>query len=319
MSTIAQLLQAGQPDLELAAVTPRVLLAPRTTSAPLLTIEDVSLGGLDATKVGYGTSPFVTVGNYEKKAGVKLSNKPTLNKIMSAGYGTATRNMFSESGKGITYVPQETNFVNLQNAWGFTPDALSAPSAKGGITIAIPELPARLQWRCVLIAADTNPNTGKPIYLYWIANLAEVADRQDINAIDSDVFTTGVTLDFKTDPAVSVPVIFGICGDGFVDLNDTANTGLYPTITSITNTVTPTGTAMTVAAGAGHTRQLKVVDNNAEDRTLQSTYASSDVTKATVSASGLVTAVAVGSPVITATYVTALGATLTTTYSPTIS
>lgn len=225
MSTIAELLQAGQPDLELAAVTPRVLLAPRSTTAPLTTLEDATSGGLDAALIG-SASKFVTVGNYEKKAGVKLSNKPTLNKIMSAGYGTQTRNIFSESGKGITYTPQETNMVNLQNAWGFTPDAVSATSTHGGITIGIPELPARLQWRTVLIFADSNPATGNPIYLYWIANQAEVGDRQDINAVDSDVFTYGVGLDFMTDPAVGLPVIFGICGQGWVDLNANNKTGL---------------------------------------------------------------------------------------------
>lgn len=313
MSTIAQLLQAGQPDLELAAVTPRVLLAPVFGTAPLLTIEDTIGGGLDITKVGYGTSPMVTVGNYEKKAGVKLSNKPTLNKIMSAGYGSPTRNLFSESGKGITYTPQETNLLNLQNSWGFTLSALSAPSAMGGITVGIPELPARLQWRCVMIAGDTNPKTGNPVYIYWIANLAEVGERQDVNAIDSDLLTGGVSLDFLTDPAVGLPVIFGICGSGWQDFNKTNNTGLY-TITGLTNTVSPTGTTMTVSAGSTHTKQLTVLDNTMLDRTALCTFTSSDPTKATVSPSGLVTAVAAGTPVITAAY-----GGFTTTYSPTVS
>lgn len=225
MSTIAELLQAGQPDLELAAVTPRVLLAPYSGTSPITSIEDTTNGGLDLAKIGYGTSPFVTVGNYEKKAGVKLSNKPTTNKIMSAGQGSPTRILFSESGKSITYTPQEVNLTNLQNAWGFTPSAVSAPSAKGGITVGIPSLPNRMLWRAVLVAADVAP-TGNPIYLYWIANRAEVSDRQDVNAVDSDVFTHGVTLEFQDDPAVSDQVIFGICGQGWVDINGTNKTGL---------------------------------------------------------------------------------------------
>jgi len=299
MSTIAELLQSGQPDLELAAVTPRVLLAPYYGTQPLLTIEDATNGGIDAAKVGYGTSPFVTVGNYEKKAGAKLSNKPTLNKIMSAGYGSPTRNLFSESGKSITYTPQEINLINLQNAWGFTPDAVSAPSTKGGITIGIPSLPARMLWRVVLIAADTAPS-GKPIYLYWIANRAEAGDRQDINAVDSNVYEHGVTLDFQDDPAVEDQVIFGICGDGWVDLNANNNTGLYPAETGIT--VTPATATLTAATGAGHTQQLVVKDSNNETVTSQSTFSSSDQTKATVSTGGLITGVAVGSATITATH-----------------
>lgn len=299
MSTIAELLQSGQPDLELAACTPRVLLAPYYGTEPLLDIEDAINGGIDAAKVGYGTSPFMTVGNYEKKAGAKLSNKPTVNKIMSAGYGSPTRNLFSESGKSITYTPQEVNLINLQNAWGFTPDKVSEPSTKGGITIGIPSLPARMLWRVVLIAADVAPS-GKPIYLYWIANRAEAGDRQDINATDSNVYEHGVTLDFQDDPAVEDQVIFGICGDGFVDLNANNNTGLYPAITGIT--VTPTTATMTAATGAGHTKQLAVKDSNNEDVTSQATYTSATPATATVSSSGLITAVAAGSTNVTATY-----------------
>jgi hypothetical protein len=226
MSTIAQLLQAGQPDLELAACKPKVLLAPFFGTSPVLNIEDASTGGLDAAKVGYGTSPFVTVGHHEKKAGVKLSNKPTANRIMSGGAGSPTRILFSESGKGIVYTPQEVNFWNLQNSWGFTPDAVSAPSAHGGITIAIPSLPARTLWRAILIAGDTF--NGKPIYLFWIANRAEVGDRQDVNAVDSNVYEHGVALEFQDDEAVGEDqqVIFGICGEGWQDLSNTARTGL---------------------------------------------------------------------------------------------
>lgn len=299
MSTIAELLQAGQPDLELAACTPRVLLAPYYGTQPLLSIEDLVNGGIDAALVGSG-SAFRTVGNYEKKAGAKLSNKPTVNKIMSAGYGSPTRNLFSESGKSITYTPQEVNLLNLQNAWGFTPDAVSEPSIKGGITIGIPSLPARMLWRCVLIAGDVAPS-GKPIYLYWIANRAEAGDRQDINATDSNVYEHGVTLDFQDDPAVADQVIFGICGDGWVDLNSNNDTGLYPAIDGIT--VTPSTASLTVAGGASHTKQLTVKDSNNEDVTSQATYVSADPTKATVSTSGLITAVAAGGPVsVTATY-----------------
>lgn len=245
MSTIAELLQSGQPDLELAAVTPRVLLAPYYGTSPILTIEDATSGGLDLTKVGHGTSPFVTVGNYEKKAGAKLSNKPTVNKVMSAGYGSSTRNLFSESGKSITYTPQEINLVNLQNAWGFTPSAVSSTSAHGGITIGIPSLPARVLWRVVLIAADTAP-TGAPIYLYWIANRAEAGDRQDINATDSNVYEHGVTLDFQDDPAVSDQVIFGICGQGWVDVNSTNKTGLVSATNALVTLGTPSAGTFTL-------------------------------------------------------------------------
>lgn len=59
---------------------------------------------------------------------------------------------------------------------------------------------------------------------------------------------------------------------------------------------------ITAAAGANHTKQLKVVDSNGQDVTAGSTFASGTTAKATVSATGLVTGVAAGTSVITATY-----------------
>lgn len=59
---------------------------------------------------------------------------------------------------------------------------------------------------------------------------------------------------------------------------------------------------VTAAAGASHTKQLKVVDSNGQDVTAASTFVSATTAKATVSSSGLVTGVAAGTSVITATY-----------------
>ena len=288
----------GQSDLELAACDTRVLLEPRFGTAPLTNIEDLVNGGIDLAKIG-SSSKFITVGNHEKKAGVKYSGKPTMNDVKSAGKGSPTRRIASESPKGITYVPQETKLINLQNSWGFTPDMVSAPSVKGGITIGIPELPARTQWRAVLLAWDSY--NGKDVWLYWIANHVEVGEREDQSLVDSNVIEHGVSLSFDTDPAVGLPVIFGACGDGFRDLMAATDTGgFYPAVTGIT--VTPSTTTATVALGANHTRQLVVADSNSLDRTATATYVSSDPTKATVSPVGLVTGVAAGTATITATY-----------------
>lgn len=59
---------------------------------------------------------------------------------------------------------------------------------------------------------------------------------------------------------------------------------------------------VTAAAGANHTKQLKVVDSNGQDVTADCTFASATPAKATVSTGGLVTGVAAGTSVITATY-----------------
>ncbi|NIH98899.1 Ig-like domain-containing protein [Mycolicibacterium fluoranthenivorans] len=288
--------QYGQSDLELAGCDTRVLLAPKVGTAPLTNIEDITTGGIDITKVGVA-SRFRSVGNHEKKAGVKLSNKPTINKIMSNGQGSPTRNLPSESGKGISYTPQETNLLNLQNAWGFPLSAVSAVSAKGGFTIRIPELPVRLQWRTVLIAQDYF--NAKPIYLYWIANQAEVGDRSDQGVLDSNVIETTVSLDFQTDPAVGDPVIFGMCGEGIQDLAAAVADGsLYLPATGITTA----NLSVTAAAGVNHTKQVVVTDSQGIDRTATATFVSDTPAKATVNSAGLVTGVASGSANVTATW-----------------
>lgn len=289
--------QPGQSDLELAQCDGRVLLAPRT-SPVLLNIEDSGAGGIDLTKVGVA-SQFVTVGNYEKKAGVKLSNSPTVNDIMSSGKGSATRKLPSEAKKGIAYTPQEMKLINLQNSWGFTPSAVSAVSSMGGFTIGIPELPARTQWRCVYLAWDSFQ--GQDVWMYWIANLAEVGDRSDITGVDSNVFEHAVSLEFLTDPAVQLPVIFGMCGAGVPLLAAAVADGsIYKNATGIT--VTPTTAAMTAAVGANHTKQLLVKDSNGVDRTAAATFLSDTPAKATVSTTGLITAVSVGSANVTASW-----------------
>jgi hypothetical protein len=289
----------AQPDLELWAADSRVYHAPFSGTTPLLTLEDPAAGGIDRTKIGAGTK-FAYVGNYEKKAGVKLSNKPTINKIMSAGRGSPTAYIPSEAEKGITYDPQQLNLLNLQLAWGFTPSAISTVSSKGGFTIGLPELPAMSQWRTVVLAQTTY--NAKDVFFYWIANKSLVSDRQDINVLDSDTLNHPVSLGFLTDPSVGVPVIFGMCGAGLQDLVAATSDGsLYQASTA--TTIAPTTKALTVAVGANHTQQLTVTDSNGVDRTATATYLSSDVTKVTVSATGLMTAVATGTGInVTATY-----------------
>ena len=294
-------LQGGQSDLELASADCAVLLRPVTAASGLLTnLEDSVNGGLDPTLIGSG-SGFVTVGNWTKRDGVKLSNNPTVNEIKSHGKGTPTAFIASEAEKSIMYTPQEFKLINLKNAWGFADSAVSAVSAKGGYTIALPELPLTLFWQAVMLSWTSF--NGADIYKYWIFNKAVVSKRSDINLTDSDVITHGVTLAAQTHPALpGVPVIFGACGAGVSALAAaTGDYGIYPAATGITVTPGPT-TTVTAAAGAGHTRQLSVKDSNGADRTATATYTSDTVAKATVSATGLITGVAAGSANITVSY-----------------
>lgn len=296
--------QGGQSDLELASADCAVLLRP---VGPVLTnLEDSTNGGLDQLLIGPGSN-FITVGNWTKKDGLKLSNNPTINEIKSHGKGSPTALIASESEKSITYTPQEFKLINLKNAWGFSDDQVSAVSAKGGYTIGIPELPKTLTYQAV--ALSWTSYQGLDIYKYWIFNKVVVGKRTDVNLMDSDVITHGVTLMAQVHPALpGLPVIFGACGAGVKALaSATADGSLYPPASGIT--VTPTTATITAAAGASHTRQLTVKDSNGADRTATATWVSDTPAKATVSSTGLVTGVAAGTANVTATY---LGFTATT-------
>lgn len=288
--------QGGQSALELVAADAAVLLAPFVGTTPLTNLEAAG-GGLDAAKVG-AASPYESVGNWTKDEGVSLLNTVTVNDIKSHGKGSPTRKITSEAAKGIRYTPQELKLINLQNAWGFPVSAVSAPSAHGGITIAIPELPYDILWRAVLLAWDSF--NGHDIIRFWIANQARVGERQDQQMVDSNVDRLGVSLSFETDPAVGVPVIFGVCGQGWQELNTVANTGFFPSAALTGIDLTPATASLDLSDG--QTLQLAVVDSNGQNRTASSAYGTSDETKAVVSASGRVTPVATGIATITATY-----------------
>lgn len=287
--------QGGQSDLELASADCAVLLRP-ITGAPILTdLEDAIDGGLDAAKIGLG-SGFETVGNWTKQAGLKLTNNPTINEIKSHGKGSPTALIASEAEKSITYTPQELKLINLQNAWGFLPDAVSDVSEHGGFTIAIPELPAQLQWQLVLLSWTSF--AGLDVIKYWIANKTIVGRRNDVDLKDSDVITHGVTLTAQTHPALpGKPFIFGMCGAGVKALAAAAADGsLYKKASGVT--ITPT----TAALAVGETRQLTVSDSNGVDRTAAATFTSDNTADVTVSTTGLITAVATGDADVIATW-----------------
>jgi uncharacterized protein YjdB len=289
--------QAGQSDLELASADCAVLLRP--VGAVLTNLEDDDAGGLDAAKIGPG-SGFITVGNFTKKDGLKLSNNPTINEIKSHGKGSPTALIASEAEKSITYTPQELSLINLKNAWGFSDDQVSAVSSKGGYTIQIPELPKNTFYQAVVLSWTSYQ--GLDIYKYWLFNKVSIGKRTDVNLMDSDVITHGVTLVAQVHPALpGVPVIFGAAGAGVAALASATRDGsLYPVATGIT--VTPATQTVTVAAGVNHTKQLVVKDSNGADRTATATFVSDTPAKATVSSTGLITGVAAGTASVTATY-----------------
>ena len=216
--------QGGQSDLERAATDAAVLLKKYTpSSTPITTLGATSTGDLDVAKL----SGFTTVGNWTKSSGVTLMNNPTINDVKSHGKGSPTRQIASEAEKGVTFEAQENvKLINLQNQWGFTDDAVTIAAA-GDVVINIPELPVEMLWQAVLISKDVY--LGQPLYRYWIGNKANVGKRADQKQTDGDVDTLNTTLNFLTHPALQgVPLVFGICGPGWLLMNAGNDTGFTP-------------------------------------------------------------------------------------------
>lgn len=217
-------LQGGQSDLERAATDAAVLLKAYTpASTPITTLGATGTGDLDITKL----TGFTTVGNWSKSGGVSLTNNPTINDVESHGKGSPTRQIPAKAAKGITFEAQENvKYINLQNQWGFTDDAVTIAAA-GDVVINIPELPADILWQAVLITKDVY--LGDPLYRYWIANKANIGQRADQKQTDGDVDTLNTALNFQTHPALpGVPIVFGICGPGWLTMNAGNDTGFTP-------------------------------------------------------------------------------------------
>lgn len=218
-------IQGGQSDLERAATQAAVLLKPYSPSlTPITTLGASGTGDLDTAKL----TGFTTVGNWTKSNGVSLTNNPTINDVESHGYGSPTRQIAAKAAKGINFEAQENvKYINLQNQWGFTDDAVTIAAA-GDVVIRIPELPADILWQAILITKDVY--LGQPLYRYWVSNKANIGARADQKQTDGDVDTLNTALNFQNHPALpGVPIVFGICGPGWLLMNAANNTGFKKT------------------------------------------------------------------------------------------
>lgn len=294
MSSISQF-QNGQSALEIAPADLTILLQPYYGTAPITGLEAVG-GGIDPAKL----ANTISVGNVTKRDGFKLTNNPTINNIMSTGKGTPTAIVASEAVKSINYVPQQFSKINMQVYWGAVDSAFSGPSATGGVLLTVPELPANLFFRAVLLGCAT-AGDGSDVFFFWIANKVLPGKRSDQSLVDSNVIEHPAELIFLSDDEAGLtPLIVGACGGGWQTITSTSDSGFTAAATSIT--MTPATLALTVASGAGHTGQLQVLDNNGFDVTDKAAFTTSVSATATVNSFGKVTAVAAGTADITATY-----------------
>lgn len=275
----------AQADLTIAAINAAILLAPYEAD-PALTLEDPEDGGLDVP------DEYLSVGHFEKKAGVTFTTDIDSKDIEAYGESDPIRTIISRRKTSFDFSMYQNGKANLELFWAADFSGV-VPSEFGGVVLEAPSTPGNIFYRAIVLGLDDRNN--RDIYPYWLLPKVQLSkvDNQQLN--DDGVIEYHPTLTAFKDDTLLYSVAQGFSGPGWRDLVALAGFASVPAALA----VTPTSPALTVSAGAGHTAQLLVTGDNGINYTPDATFVATDPTKATVSASGLVTGVAVGSTTIT--------------------
>lgn len=272
-----------------------------------VTLEDPTTGDLTIPETAQ------SVGVIEKKAGVNLIHSMDNNEIEGYGDAEPVRTIISKRSVAFEAEYLETNLTVLQQFWGtyFTEAAGNLTvSASGGVTLTTPNLPDNLFYRAYLVTEDDI--NGNEIYAYYILPQVKLTKVENQTSKDSDAVSYKMTFQAFRNTVLGFSVLQGWCGPGWVQLVDSAG------FVSVPTDLTVTGASSGSLAPAAND-QLVATGSNAVNYTPLVSWSSSMPATATVSSSGEVTAVAAGTATITATYLNSLGASITGTFSVTVS
>ena len=259
-----------------------------------------------------------TLGELQKKAGVDLTPDKKTSDVEGLGSLPPRRSITTSEGLAVDFTAQEWRKVNTELYYGTDLTGIYANETSGEwrghkMVSAMDDY-----WSLIVMAFDGVP--GSEIWPYWIlpklmstkSGKMSLADGSEI-AFPSTLTCYQDSSFVSSDGVVGSFFDFGVAGVGNIPL---AKLGGFMQVTAIT--VSPS--TKTLAHSPAGTQQLTVTDSNGKDVTVWSTFTSGTPADATVSASGLVTAVAAGSSVITASYTPDdAGAALTATCSVTVS
>lgn len=268
------------------------------------TLEDAATGDLDVPATAE------SAGIIEKAAGVSITSEMDTTDIEGYGEADPVRTIISKRSVQFEAKFLETNKTVLEQFWGTVFDDTNLDvSEHGGVTIKAPTLPKNTFYRAYLVATDDV--NGEDLYAYYVMPRVKLVNVGNQESRDNEA--VGYTLTFQAyrDNAVGFSVLQGWCGPGWRKL--VHKTGFVAAPTAIE--VDPA----TATVSVGSTTQLAVTASNGVNVTPDCQYTSSDPTKATVSASGLVTGVAAGSATVTASFELPDGSDATDTVSVTVS
>lgn len=207
MATDFASLKDAQADLALAALNLTVLLAPYSAD-PAETLEGAD-GSLDVP------SDYVSVGHFQKQAGLTLATDMTSQDIEAYGESDPIRTIISRRKTSFDFSMYQNQRNVLELIW--TEDfSKVTPSANGGIVLKAPSTPKNRYYRAALVGQDDRD--GKEIWIYWLMPKVklEKVDNQTIN--DDNVLEYKPTLTAFKDDVLGYSVAQGFAGPGWKEI-----------------------------------------------------------------------------------------------------
>lgn len=284
MADFATDLRKGNPDLEIAALDWAIYLAPKNT--PIPTSFTNASGAIQPLNAAY-----IPVGNLDKKAGTKLATAINSTPVETYGEQGPTRIIRKNRDTTVDFTMQQTSAVTLGAYWGQDFTAVEADAASGEVNLVISENAFNVEYSLIMIGFDGEQDAE--IYTIVDSGRATLSKSGDITFNDDGIAMYPVTLQMLKHKTLGYATRVSFAGAGWKPLAGEA--GFRAPATSI---IVHPSTADLVA---GEMLQLTVIDNHGVNRTADCTFASSAPADATVSATGLVTAVDTGTATITAT------------------
>lgn len=272
--------------LVMSALDWAVLLRPWVPGAPDIPADLCdSAGVLQALPAGWKTS-----GEIQKAAGTSLAPEVQTSNIEGYGSSGPRRTLITGENFTIGYFAQEWRKINLELWHNVDMSTVSAAPGKGFRARKTSSLNMRF-YSAIVIAQDAGPSGD--LYPYFVYPKVSVSQKAAMAGQQGSELGLPCTLTVYDDADFGGMYDFGVAGAGFDDIAQAA--GFASAASSIT--VHPA----TGSLADGELLQLTVIDNNGFDRTAECTWSSSAPLDATVSTSGLVTAVDPGTATITAT------------------
>jgi hypothetical protein len=262
-----------------------LLLADYSTPCPT-----TSIFASDGTLTPGWASAFGQVGTLDS-SGIVTPRSITNDEELAYGTTQVVRSDISRDSLSLKFVAEETNNTTIALERGVT--VASMPAIGAALSMDRPVAATQPLRRALILAHDTQND----VIMGRLLPRVKVTAIDDLSQMMTATYKRGYTLDAYHDSIVGTSERFFLGGPGWLAL---ANGGNATAIT-----VTPTTSSISAAAHA--TSQLSVAatypnGTTGVNVTSSATFSSSNAGVATVSSTGLITAVSVGTAVVTASY-----------------